>query len=362
MSKIVFILGAGASAHAQVPLTKNFFEQAINLIVEHKIDEEDREYFTMIRDVYQGEIRQISSNFTFDLKNIETIFSLIEMAFLTNKFLNFTSDKIKKLRRAINKFIVKTIEKTTYFNINKNNNIVSPQGYNMFYEHLLTEMKHNYHPIDFSIISFNYDLALDFVLEFYGGPQRVNYFLEESNPHNSIKLIKLHGSINWASCSKKNCKRIKAISIRDDIRLKGYPLRLLEASKVIKNLTCLCGNKFNDLPLIVPPTWNKTGNYNIENIWHQAVKEMSDATNFFIIGYSLPKTDLFFQYMIALGTLDIANLERFWVFDTDPTIEDKYDKLLGPDIKRKFKFEKMDFNNAILKIKKAIIPATKPKI
>jgi hypothetical protein len=160
--------------------------------------------------------------------------------------------------------------------------------------------------------------------------------------------------------SKKSCKRIKAISIRDDIGIKGYPLLPLEASKVIKNLSCICGNEFNDLPLIVPPTWNKTRNYNIENIWHQAVKEMSDATNFFIIGYSLPKTDLFFQYMIALGTLDIANLERFWVFDKDPTIKDKYDNLLGPDIKRKFKFKKWISIMLSLKLKKLFFNLHKP--
>jgi len=35
---------------------------------------------------------------------------------------------------------------------------------------------------------------------------------------------------------------------------------------------------------------------------------------------------------MALGTLDIANLERFWVFDKDLSLENKWNILLGQDI------------------------------
>lgn len=344
MAKTVFILGAGASAQAQAPLTKVFFEKAINLIEEDKIDEEDKKYFNMIQNVYQNKIRLISANFNFDLKNIETIFSLIEMAKVTGKFLDYSIDEIDELRTAMNKFIVRTLEKTTYFNV-KDGNIVSPEDYKAFYHKIILNMRNLIPKTSFCVISFNYDLALDFVLEFHDGPEFINYCLDrEPQVVNAVKLIKLHGSLNWALCSKKSCKRITVISIRDDIGIRGPSI---EVSKKMDKLRCKCGAKISELPLIVPPTWNKTGNYSIENVWRQAVEEMSDAKNIIVVGYSMPKADLFFQYFLALGTLNIANLERFWVFDKDSEIENKWNDFLEQDIQRKFKFIREDFKYAI---------------
>lgn len=351
MAKTVFILGAGASSHAHAPLTKEFFEKAINLIEEDKIDKEDKKYFNMIQKVYLYEIRQISTNFSFDLKNIETIFSLIEMAKLTGKFLDYSIDDIDELRIAMNKFIVRTLEKTTYFDV-RGGNIISPNDYRSFYQNIIIKNLNRHPRMSFCVISFNYDLALDYVLEFHDGPGFINYCLDGQRHNvNAVKLIKLHGSLNWATCSKKSCKKIRVISIRDEIGIRGSSI---EVSKEMEKYRCECGAKLNELPLIVPPTWNKTANYNIENVWRQAVEEMSDAKNIFVVGYSMPKADLFFQYFLALGTLNIANLERFWVFDIDPKIENKWNDFLEQDMKRNFKFKQNDFNKAINLISTAL--------
>lgn len=354
MAKTIFILGAGASAHANVPVTKDFFGKAIDLIDGEQIDEEDLEYFNMIRSFFMDRIRLVSSNFNFDIENIETIFSLIEMAKLTGKFLDLPLKEIEKLHIAINKFIVRTIEKTSHLEVNRAGNITSPESYKMFYNYFIEGIKNDENK--FCVISFNYDLALDFVIEFYDGPKSINYCLPEQNRlnYNALKLLKLHGSINWATCTNKNCNNIRVISIRDDIGIKGNPLRPIEASKIIKTLKCECGDKLNDLPLIVPPTWNKTGSYNIENVWHQTVKELSEAKNIFIIGYSMPPADIFFQYLLALGTLDIANLERFWVFDINQNLEEDYRKLLGRGIGGKYRFFKASFEEAIHEIEETL--------
>ena len=346
MAKTIFILGAGASAHANVPVTKNFWGKAIDLIDGNQIDEEDLEYFNMIRSFVMDRIRLVPSNFNFDIGNIETIFSLIEMAKLTNKFLDLPSKEIEKLHIAIKKFIVRTIEKTSHFEVNQGGHITSPRTYQIFYEYFIEGINNNENK--FCVISFNYDLALDFVIEYHGGPELINYCLPEQSRsnHDAIKLLKLHGSINWATCANENCNNIRVISIRDDIGIKGNPVRPIEASKIMKTLKCECGDKLNDLPLIVPPTWNKTGSYNIENVWHQTVKELSEAKNIFIIGYSMPPADIFFQYLLALGTLDIANLERFWVFDINQSLKEEYRKLLGQVIREKYRFFKASFEEA----------------
>ena len=140
MAKTIFILGAGASAHANVPVTKDFFGKAIDLIDGEQIDEEDLEYFNMIRSFVMDRIRLVPSNFNFDIGNIETIFSLIEMAKLTNKFLDLPSKEIEKLHIAIKKFIVRTIEKTSHFEVNQGGHITSPRTYQIFYEYIIVNI------------------------------------------------------------------------------------------------------------------------------------------------------------------------------------------------------------------------------
>jgi len=242
-----------------------------------------------------------------------------------------------KLYESMNRFIVRTIEKKTKININDHGDVISPNLYGDFVKEILIEAHNPERPLSACVITFNYDIALDYMMEYFSGENSIAYFLEDEQHSCTYKFIKLHGSINWGLCSDNQCKRIQPVSIKEHLGLRPGP-RKMEMSKILGNINCECGNKLKDFPLIVPPTWNKTGNYNIERVWKQASKELSEAKNIFIIGYSLPKTDLFFQYLIALGTLDIENIDRFWVFDINPDMKNKYLKFLAHDLKRKFRF------------------------
>jgi hypothetical protein len=57
--------------------------------------------------------------------------------------------------------------------------------------------------------------------------------------------------------------------------------------------------------------------------------------------------------LLALGTLDVMNLDRFWVFDIDKELDEKYSSFLDHDIKRKYQFMlkdriyPLDFSDAI---------------
>jgi len=82
---------------------------------------------------------------------------------------------------------------------------------------------------------------------------------------------------------------------------------------------------FEDVPLIVPPTWSKTEYHTfLSHVWRQAAEELTEAKYIFVIGYSIPDSDLFFQYLLGLGMLDIVRLKCFWVFDPSEDVIDRF--------------------------------------
>lgn len=350
MAKVVFILGAGASAHTNAPLMKNFFSDGMALFKnEIKNDNKDREHFEKIKGAYQS-IEKIYANFILSppLENIESLFSLIEIGRIINKFPNCNSkNSINKLLESIKKFIVRTLELKTKFEIDKKNgNIIHPDLYNIFCRDIISNLIKDSSRTSCSIISFNYDIALDFVLEKHF--EQINYCLDNSFDDFQIKLLKLHGSINWGICKK--CNKVASYPVYSNIFIaRAAQSKPLEISA---SLQCKICKQFLK-PLIVPPTWNKTENYHINSVWKAASKELSDSEYIFVIGYSLPPTDLFFQYLLALGMIDALPIKGFWVFDPETKTRERFEKLIGPRLKnnRKFHSENKYFRGAIYEIK-----------
>ncbi|MCX6641568.1 MAG: hypothetical protein NTW14_13970 [bacterium] len=92
-------------------------------------------------------------------------------------------------------------------------------------------------------------------------------------------------------------------------------------------------------PEIIPPTWNKGQNLNSPvKVWKQAAKELSEAKEIIVIGYSLPESDLFFRYLFALGTDSTTRIERFIVCNPDIKVKEKFEKIIGRGIESRFEF------------------------
>jgi GTP-dependent phosphoenolpyruvate carboxykinase len=71
-------------------------------------------------------------------------------------------------------------------------------------------------------------------------------------------------------------------------------------------------------PYIVPPTWNKTRHQEeIRQVWQRASEEWSNAKQLFIIGFSVGKTDQFFQHLFALSLTRSQNLRKIFVINND---------------------------------------------
>jgi hypothetical protein len=103
-------------------------------------------------------------------------------------------------------------------------------------------------------------------------------------PDVEIPYFKLHGSLNWSP---------------DD--LLGSPKT--EPTMVVEN------------PLILPPVFNKMNTSKIDIVWTRALEVLRSATNIIIVGYSLPKTDIYMQYFLKSAVGPNSNLQKIIVFD-----------------------------------------------
>lgn len=193
MSEIVFILGAGASKEAGAPLMREFLDAADDLRKELNVNDEIKASFDL---VFEGlrSLRIVQSNAKIDLQNIESVFAAFEMAELLGQLSNLNPKEIIKLPNAMKIVIEKTLEKSITFPKDKEI-ITPPVPYDKFIRLVLNitgKPPRNYRKV--SIITFNYDLCLDYALHWAQIP--INYCLRNDEEDNRLKVMKLHGSIN----------------------------------------------------------------------------------------------------------------------------------------------------------------------
>jgi hypothetical protein len=112
MSKIIFILGAGASRHCGTPLMKDFLDVARDLLRKGEVQEAENAFGNVIEAV--GKLNAVHSKATLDTYNIESVYTAFEMGKLLGKLPGIDDEeRIDSLTSAIRKVIGYTLEKTT---------------------------------------------------------------------------------------------------------------------------------------------------------------------------------------------------------------------------------------------------------
>jgi NAD-dependent SIR2 family protein deacetylase len=349
MSKTIFILGAGASKEAGAPLMIDFLDVAHDIWKLGSVGADSKSFETVFRGI--SALQQVHSKSQLDIQNLESIFASFEMAQILGRLGNFSKGDIPNLLPSLRRLIVKTLEHKLTFPIN-NKVIKPPYPYSRFIS-LISYLKKQVQPQhSIAIITFNYDLALDYA--FYFHSMEINYALGDGEETNTIPLLKLHGSMNWGYCPV--CKEIVPWRLKEFF-IKYPPIiypnetyqRLEIGSRISGNIH-ECKNPMDSEPVLVPPTWNKSEYHQkLTSVWARAAKELSEAENIIVIGYSLPPTDQFFNYLYALGSTGETLLKRFLVFNPDNsgTIERRFKELLGPGAEQRYEYISETFDNAM---------------
>ena len=334
MSKLVFVLGAGCSAAAGAPTMLRFLDRAEFLGRSGQLIGDDPTAFELVFKAYDCLQSIYSKSSEIDLLNIESLFAAFEMADTIGELRGLTGPhKVSQLIPALTRVIVRTIERSVAI---PGNGMESPIPYGQFCSWIKSR------PNEISIVTFNYDLCLDWAFHLAG--LRPDYRLPNDGPNDrgAVDVLKLHGSLNWARC--ENCGIIpKRLDELDRSILQPGPdgnARLTVADKIAFQTCTKCLKSFSREPVIVPPTWNKGGfsSSSMKTVWGSAARHLAEAEYIVIVGYSVPPTDHFFHYLYALGTMSPTRVKKFLVYNPDPSIEDRYRRLLGPTTNSRFEF------------------------
>jgi hypothetical protein len=73
--------------------------------------------------------------------------------------------------------------------------------------------------------------------------------------------------------------------------------------------------KANLVPELIPPTWKKTFQGQIGDVWASAVRNLQTATRVVVVGFSMPPTDMHFNYLIAAGLQQNVSLRQIVFFN-----------------------------------------------
>lgn len=348
MSKTVFILGAGASREAGAPLMS---ELAMDIR-----DMAGTDGGNGLSAVLNGmnELRATHYRSPVDTKNLEAVFSAFEMAELTGRLGSISN--VEGLTDALRDAIQRVLGNAISFPIDSEDGRLKPSpSYRRFVE-LINFMQPMYGPPGnqpVSVFTFNYDPCLDDAL--CCSNLGFNYHLTDTNTTGELPLLKLHGSLNWVLCPV--CNTVTFWDIGKELaevqfsrtEIEDFGRSEFKLSKVFdKQHKYKCSHSGPADPFIVPPTYNKRGAHqSIEFVWRAAARELADAENIYVIGFSLPATDQFFRDLLAVGTLGPTELRRFWIFNPDERVEGRFQELKGTGITQAFKFHRKTFSEAI---------------
>ena len=369
MSEHVFVLGAGVSMNLGAPLMADFLEKA-DLIYRQRRVEHFGEHFERVARA-RSALQQVHSKTALDIHNLESVFGAFDMARLLGSLPGLEEEDVETLPDSMRVVIAKTLEETIEFDTSAEGGRPMVYGAHRQFAETLGDLCRR-EPGSVSVVSFNYDIITDFAMECVEiGP---DYALADSPEfrlgppksfEHTVPLLKLHGSINWAKCSCPDCTSAVACPVRFFINPE-YPVergKWPHGGKVyigtgIPKAPITCHNQtVSNRLLIVPPTWNKgTTEDALIPVWRRAAEELRTAQNVYILGYSLPETDIFFRYMFALGLVGPQVLNRFWVFNPDQdTVESRFRSLLGPGAEPAFRYEKMHFDTAVEYLRKKLL-------
>jgi hypothetical protein len=193
-----------------------------------------------------------------------------------------------------------------------------------------------------TIVTFNYDTVVEDTLNALGVPfsYGAEAFIGRKTPEAlrqaqraRIRVLKLHGSINWCS------------DLSDWVgmggRLDDVPASVAAGRQIVAFESYAKLREIGHTPLLVAPTWQKALAGGLSAIWSDAVDALRSATNVIILGYSMPPTDQHFKYFLAAGLQDNISVRK--VFFVNPALaNDETKKMLEERVFSLFRRELFD--------------------
>jgi hypothetical protein len=335
--KTVYILGAGFSQPAGIPVLSRFIPKAFEILKRPKYVDLLKRFAELV-----GAYRGAANRMRLDADNLEILFCLSDLSERGRRDRD-RSDLISVIARTV-------FESCKCHNCGKTHDCASVHGidccvppgclapnetisamnhsgveygvciYKAFLSHIFHAQRAKADDRDTriddldSVITFNYDLVLEAAMKDVKDG-RIRYgedivSVSHSAPPDgpSIQLtahdllprtlyyLKIHGSLNWVVDDTSNHSRVA--------------VRSVNAARE--------GRSSGEIPL-VPPTWKRsTRDGDIySRLLSEAIEHLRTAGRIVIIGYSMPDTDTYFKYVLATA-LDTPEFPKIEVWDVTP--------------------------------------------
>lgn len=355
--KVVYILGAGFSAPAGIPVMANFREKMDDLFLQ------DRDLYKHFENVLKQikDMGRIHEYFETDLHNIEEILSILEMFNYINP-----EDKSLVLQEDVQnliKDVIKHYDKTMD---------VEPGKFDTY--DLCTERKWlgigsggtytlssvcNRNVVGYSGSLTPYELYFKFVNMLLGELQVWDKSKKEK-VYDSSKHFMIEGdfkvkdsNVDIGISTSKTAKYC-VLSLNYDLIIQSH---LNVVNSLLEGLLDGFSDKhkeqinarLNYAPLhgtidteIVPPTWKKVQprESDLHHHWQHAGKWLTEATHIRILGYSFPKTDTYMRYLLEASLMNNTRIKKIDVIslDNDGKLREYYESI--------FRFKNFRFKNA----------------
>lgn len=297
---VVFVFGAGSSHSDGVPLQK----QMLPKILSSKNPE--------IRDSEIGKtvIEFVNDNFAYDRnKNqypqLEAVFGFLDYFIQQNESLNskYPYSEILKIKEYLIKLIhyivnLRTDKKSKYYHqfwqnvkkFNGNTSIIT-LNYDNLLEQSFDFLYQNFGYLDYCTHLMNFENEQKLIEFNFWINARKPIKITSGNIPIPIKIIKLHGSLNWKYC--KCCNQLLLTTWDRKIDLnKGKFLGYTYPDQVEYEYLCpLDGTDFHTL--IIPPSYIKSLNHPIiSQLVSEASREIRATRKIVFVGYSLSNADV----------------------------------------------------------------------
>ncbi len=318
--KTVYVLGAGFSAAARIPMQAEILERLLDRIsysfsgiVSTEVEKEFQEKLS-------GGIEQIrefiESCFPTLDQPLEDIFTLLDQTIQSKgHFAGYGYFELLELRDIWLKLICGLFHAHLAGYLASDANV-----YQRFAAHLLeTRMRDGQQSDPVSVISLNWDSLLEEsffdLLGETGGIRKadIDHCVYTTPLDNSkhipstkqkaaglynLKVLKLHGSISWLRCPNSNHLYTALGSEKDPYEL--Y-LRDRPSPFIAEKFPDSARSQNPPLlePYIITPTYTKVFDQpHIQTTWHNAYVELREASRIVFVGYSLPEADYHFRTLL----------------------------------------------------------------
>ncbi|RMD50007.1 MAG: hypothetical protein D6830_03690 [Ignavibacteria bacterium] len=325
---VLFVFGAGASEPDGVPLQKEILPEILNnpKIANSEIGGEVIEFIKFNFDV----------DFESGFPKLEAVFGFLDYFIQKNESLN-NEFPIERLRQ-IKEYFIKLIHFV----------VADKSAKPSRYYHKFWEKVEKYNS-NISILTLNYDTLLeqsfDFLFEKFGyidysihlmnyvpGEQLnpFRFWIDPSKPIEvkgdrtpvPIKIIKLHGSLNWKYCNCCNQTLLTPWDMQIELN-KGKFLGFTYPDKIQYEYRCpLDDTDFQTL--IMPPSYLKELSHPVlQQLFSEAGREIRAAKKIVFVGYSLSDADIHIKALLKKHVIE--NQQIYVVNRTNPpALKHKY--------------------------------------